>query len=299
MLRNLSVALLLSMAIPTFAWARGPVHVSGYTRKDGTHVREHTRSLPHSGLSSDQSPVFVPPRVVPRTEYRTAPRTAAPTAARTEYQSSLARGDTPQTYPSESQYVVAKPSVSEDRTDETKAAAKLRVTRQLIGQAKTSAAIKGLQDIDKDFPDTLAADEARRLLDELDPSHPERLAKVLIDVTTLDDDKEEGVFSVELFQGNTSLFSHEYGDGQKWHDNTRKSFTESIDVPINDGEIQLITKLEAKSPQRNITWIAKVHVTVETNRKRRLEWSGGAKFEIDRQKPSYSFVMGTKRLPNQ
>lgn len=27
----------------------GPVHVDGYFRKDGTYVRPHTRSLPHTG----------------------------------------------------------------------------------------------------------------------------------------------------------------------------------------------------------------------------------------------------------
>jgi hypothetical protein len=55
----------------------GSVHVSGYTRSDGTYVRPHTRSLPGHGSTSSHSSKSAPAihiNVPVRTEARTAAR---------------------------------------------------------------------------------------------------------------------------------------------------------------------------------------------------------------------------------
>lgn len=55
-----------SASIPSYSAGGGTVNVRAYTRKDGTHVRSHTRSAPGSGGSK---PSY-------RTSARTTPRTA-------------------------------------------------------------------------------------------------------------------------------------------------------------------------------------------------------------------------------
>lgn len=67
---------LLALAGTAAADGAKTVQVRGYTKKDGTYVRPHTRSAP--GTSG--TVVVAPPPVEYRTEARTAPRTEPPAA---------------------------------------------------------------------------------------------------------------------------------------------------------------------------------------------------------------------------
>lgn len=80
------IAIILSaifpLLAPSSALAKGAktVHVSGYTRKDGTYVRPHMRSPPGSGSAS-----YSPPRTSYSTSGRTSYRSSPHTQARSSY----------------------------------------------------------------------------------------------------------------------------------------------------------------------------------------------------------------------
>lgn len=94
----LPILALCVLAAPAFATGPKTVHVRAYTRKDGTHVKEHYRSPPGSGHSSPSttrvrvpSPPAFEPRISPRTSSRggvlpgdSSPRTEPPSPSRSE-----------------------------------------------------------------------------------------------------------------------------------------------------------------------------------------------------------------------
>jgi SLA1 homology domain 1, SHD1. len=59
----------------------GTIQVSGYTRKDGTYVRPHTRHAPGTATHVEAEEYVAPPSPSPRTTARTGARTTARTTA--------------------------------------------------------------------------------------------------------------------------------------------------------------------------------------------------------------------------
>lgn len=74
MLKRFLLLAALCLAFGGEVFAKGSVSVRGYTRKDGTYVRPHTRSAPGSNSSSSSStytPIYTPPATpekTPRTD---------------------------------------------------------------------------------------------------------------------------------------------------------------------------------------------------------------------------------------
>ena len=90
---------------------------------------------------------------------------------------------------------------------------------------------------------------------------PEIIVTVHVVVRTGKDDKECGVFAVELFQGSQRFLRQEYGDDQDWNEGHVLDQTHNeLNTAINGEPIRAITALEERPGQTNITWHANVEL---------------------------------------
>ncbi len=159
------------------------VHVSGYTRKDGTYVQPHMRSAPGTAVRTTTVQPYThstpssAARTTARTEARVSPPVigvvAAPPSARSVVVDPIEPDHIPQqnkTKHSE-QKATTKPATltpeAKAEQDEKAAAGALALYEELIEQGKTDGAKYRLQKLIERYPNTKAANEARRLLKKL------------------------------------------------------------------------------------------------------------------------------------
>jgi hypothetical protein len=128
----------------------------------------------------------------------------------------------------------------------------------------------------------------------------EEIASVKIVCRTGKDDKECGVFSVEVFQGSKRILRDEFGDNQSWKDGYELVCNHNqIQVPLTGEAISVQTNLEERAGQVNITWDADIHIEVVTNMGRKLVFEGKKGFDTDHNKPRHEFDMGQQKFSDK
>jgi hypothetical protein len=87
-------------------------------------------------------------------------------------------------------------------------------------------------------------DQVARLFSQAQADRiPERVISIEITVRTKNEDKECGVFVIDVQRSGQSVKRMEFGDNEQWPDNSEKKFTVPADVPIGDDGLGVITKL--------------------------------------------------------
>ncbi len=125
----------------------------------------------------------------------------------------------------------------------------------------------------------------------------EEIATIKIVCRTGADDKECGVFAVEVYNGAKRILRNEYGDGQDWNNGyiLEDSLTQQ-QIKLTDETIRVITYLEERPGQKNITWDAVIEIEIETNRGRKLVFQGNRRFDTDNNKPKHTYDMGSQKF---
>jgi hypothetical protein len=125
----------------------------------------------------------------------------------------------------------------------------------------------------------------------------ETIDHVDVKVTTGEDDKECGVFSVRLFQGGHEFLELEYGDGEDWDQGHDLIETEDISGPVVNGKpLKCEVALEERPGQVNITWDSKVRIELKTSADRSITWQRKIRFDTDHRKPEHRRNLGFKHF---
>lgn len=125
----------------------------------------------------------------------------------------------------------------------------------------------------------------------------EYISRVIIQTITGADDKECGVFSIELYQGANRFFRVEYGSNQDWNQGHTLSDSLAVKQPLNDQHVRCIVALEERNGQVNITWDAEVDIRAETDKGRSISFHKTLFFSTDDHKPSHRIDLGSQSFP--